>query len=112
MLESLKKLQKAEGHLTCSERNFDAENKNGEKLFVNLSPIDQATLVSPANITKKPKKSPSSAFCHCFTIIKMYSFSHAAPSVWNSLPHDIKHIQSVTAFKTALKTHLFKYYLC
>ena len=40
------------------------------------------------------------------------SFSHAAPSVWNSLSHDIRHIQSVTAFKTALKTHLFKSYLC
>ena len=40
------------------------------------------------------------------------SFSHAAPSVWNSLPHDIRHIQSITAFKTALKTHLFKSYLC
>ena len=26
------------------------------------------------------------------------SFSHAAPSVWNSLPHDIRHSQSVTAF--------------
>ena len=40
------------------------------------------------------------------------SFSHAAPSVWNSLPHDIRHNQSATAFKTALKTHLFKSYLC
>ena len=40
------------------------------------------------------------------------SFSHAAPSVWNSLPHDIRHIQSAAAFKTALKTHLFKSYLC
>ena len=44
-------------------------------------------------------------FGHC-------SFSHAALSVWNSLPHDIRHIQSVTAFKTALKTHLLKSYLC
>ena len=41
-----------------------------------------------------------------------HSFSHAAPSVWNSLPRDIRHIQSVTAFETALKTHLFKSYLC
>ena len=40
------------------------------------------------------------------------SFSHVAPSVWNSLPHEIIHIQSATAFKTALKTHLFKSYLC
>ena len=39
------------------------------------------------------------------------SFSHAAASVWNSLPHEIRHIQSVTALKTALKTHLFKSYL-
>ena len=44
-------------------------------------------------------------FGHC-------SFSHAAHSVWNSLPHEIRHIQSATAFKTALKTHLFKSYLC
>ena len=40
------------------------------------------------------------------------SFFHAAPSVWNSLPHEIRHIQSATAFKTALKTHLLKSYLC
>ena len=40
------------------------------------------------------------------------SFSHAAPPVWNSLPHEIRHIQSATAFKTALKAHLFKSYLC
>ena len=40
------------------------------------------------------------------------SFFHAAPSVWNSLPHEIRHIQSATAFKTALKTHLFRFYLC
>ena len=40
------------------------------------------------------------------------SFSHAAPSVWNSLPHEIRHIQSTTAFKTDLKTHLFKTCYC
>ena len=39
------------------------------------------------------------------------SFSRAVPSVWNSLPRDIRHIQSTTAFKTALKIHLFKSYL-
>ena len=41
-----------------------------------------------------------------------YSFSHAAPSVLNSLPHEIRHIQSATAFKTALKTYPFKSYHC
>ena len=39
------------------------------------------------------------------------SFSHATSSVWNSLPHEIRHIQSTTAFKTALKTHLLKLYI-
>ena len=37
---------------------------------------------------------------------------HAAFSVWNSLPREIRHIQSTTAFTNALKTRLFKSYLC
>ena len=37
---------------------------------------------------------------------------HAAPSVWNSLPREIRHSQTTTAFKTALKTNPFKSYLC
>ena len=40
------------------------------------------------------------------------SFSYAASSVWNSLPHEIRHIQSTIAVKIALKTHWFKSYLC
>ena len=36
------------------------------------------------------------------------SFSYSAPSVWKSVPREIRHIQSTTAFKTALKTHLLK----
>ena len=39
------------------------------------------------------------------------SFSYAAPSVVNSLPREIRHIQSTTTLRTALKTHLFKSYL-
>ena len=38
------------------------------------------------------------------------SFSYSAPKQWNSLPSDIRHIQSAHVFKTALKTHLFKQY--
>ena len=36
------------------------------------------------------------------------SFSYAAPLVWNSLPRDIRHIDSTSTFRTALKTHLFR----
>ena len=39
------------------------------------------------------------------------SFSFAAPTIWNSLPFEIRHLKSTSSFKTALKTHLFqKYY--
>ena len=38
------------------------------------------------------------------------SFYYAALSVWNSLPREVRHIQSTTAFRTALKTHLLKSY--
>ena len=39
------------------------------------------------------------ASCSC-------SFFYCAPKQWNSLPSDIRHIQSSHAFKTALETHL------
>lgn len=37
------------------------------------------------------------------------SFSCAAPSVWNSLPRNIRDLTDISAFKTALKTHLFRH---
>ena len=44
--------------------------------------------------------------------IKTKSFGHRSlayqgPSVWNQLPFTIRHSPSITAFKSALKTHLF-----
>lgn len=38
------------------------------------------------------------------------AFSKAAPALWNSLPVFIKESQSISTFKTTLKTHLFKNY--
>jgi len=38
------------------------------------------------------------------------SFSFCAPKQWNSLPLHIRNIPTTHAFKTALKTHLFKLY--
>ena len=38
------------------------------------------------------------------------SFSFAAPTVWNALPKELRHIQFTSDFKTALKIHLFKLY--
>ena len=35
------------------------------------------------------------------------SFSYTAPTLWNTLPKDIRFSQSVSSFKSALKIHLF-----
>ena len=35
------------------------------------------------------------------------AFAHAAPTIWNSLPHHVRSSASVAIFKKRLKTHLF-----
>ena len=35
------------------------------------------------------------------------SFAHAAPKLWNSLPKELKMLDTLSGFKTKLKTHLF-----
>ena len=36
------------------------------------------------------------------------SFSHVGPSTWNCLPYSLRHSDSQTSFRQALKTHLFQ----
>ena len=38
------------------------------------------------------------------------SFSYAGPSVWNNLPQTLRHSDSTSSFKAALKTLLFNNY--
>ena len=38
------------------------------------------------------------------------SFSYTGPSVWNNLPQTLRHSDSTSSFKAALKTHLFNNY--
>ena len=113
-------------HLVYSELFTDCPYKQVLSISIKLSTLchsffsdtapvylsDLLHVYSPSRQLRS--SSDSRTLCILHTKIKTYgqsSFSHAAPSVWNSLPHDIRHIQSVTAFKTALKTHLFKSYL-
>ena len=35
------------------------------------------------------------------------SFSHTAPTLWNTLPKDVRFSQSAYSFRSALKTHIF-----
>ena len=39
------------------------------------------------------------------------SLSYQAPTTWNNLPAPLRHTESVTSFKTSLKTHLFSHRL-
>ena len=36
------------------------------------------------------------------------SFSHIGPSTWNGLPYTLRHSDSQTSFRQALKAHLFQ----
>lgn len=42
----------------------------------------------------------------CNTCLGNRSFQVAAPTLWNSLPNDVKHATSLTSFKKRLKIHL------
>ena len=83
--------------------------------FSDTTPVYQSDLLpvySPSRQLSASSDSRTLRIPHIKTkIFGHHSFSHAAP-VWNSLPHSIRHISSATAFKTALKTHPLKSYLC
>ena len=40
------------------------------------------------------------------------AFSYAAVHHWNNLPYTVRHCQSLSTFKTSLKTHLFSKHFC
>ena len=40
------------------------------------------------------------------------SFRVVGPRLWNALPIDIKYCRTLSAFRKALKTHIFKAYYC
>ena len=84
--------------------------------FSDTAPVYQSDLLYVYSPSRQLRSSSDSRTLLILLMIKTKtfghrSFSHATPSVWNSLPQEIRHIQSTTAFRTALKTHLFKSYL-
>lgn len=64
-------------------------------------------------IRYSPTRSLRSSDHHLLTIPRIdsangrRSFAYAAPSVWNSLPLNIRTLDSYQSFRSALKTHLF-----
>ena len=81
-------------------------------LFLGLSPIylsDLLLVYTPKRNLRSSSdnrilcipKLPSKTFGH-------RSFSFAAPTIWNSLPSELRHTDSMQKFKLALKTHLVR----
>ena len=58
--------------------------------------------------TLRSSDAPLLAVPRTRTELARRAFSVAAPSVWNSLPADIRLCESVPLFKRHLKTHLFR----
>ena len=58
--------------------------------------------------TLRSSEAPLLAVPRTRTELARRTFSVAAPSVWNSLPADIRLCESVPLFKRHLKTHLFR----
>ena len=89
--------------------------QRGHSFFSDTAPVYLSDLLHVYSPSRQLRFSSDSRILRIpYIKIKTFgnrSFSHASPSVWNSLPREITHIQSTTAFKTALKTHLFKSYL-
>ena len=48
------------------------------------------------------------ANARCLPTLGDRAFQLAAPKLWNSLPAEIRNIQSLTSLKRALKTYFFK----
>ena len=83
--------------------------------FLGLSPIYLSDLLLVCT-PKRNLRSSSDNRILCIPKLRTKSFGHrsfsfAAPTIWNSLPSELRHTDSIQKFKLALKTHLFgKFY--
>lgn len=81
------------------------------KCINNLAPRYLQELLQPYVPSRQLRSSD-----HCLlkvpytssAIIQTRAFSVAGPRLWNELPYEIRTVQSVTSFKSKLKTYLFK----
>ena len=76
-------------------------------LVLSIFPI-YSRFTHPLGNSNLPQTSVYCAF-HLSTLqsYSECSFSYTAPTLWNTLPKDIRFSQSVSSFRSALKTHLF-----
>uniref|UniRef100_A0A3Q3EBG2 Reverse transcriptase domain-containing protein n=1 Tax=Labrus bergylta TaxID=56723 RepID=A0A3Q3EBG2_9LABR len=81
------------------------------KAIHNLAPPYLSDLLHIATSARSLRSSSSSHLTVPFARLSTMGgrvFSCSAPQLWNSLPPDIRNIDSLPIFKSRLKTHLFK----
>ena len=76
------------------------------------TPAYLSELIKPYRPASQSRSATSPSF-PCIPRIRLEtygarSFSHAAPTLWNKLSEDIRAINSMSLFRSRLKTHLFK----
>ena len=81
------------------------------KALNNLSPLYMKQLLKPYVPGRTLRSSTGGFLVEPSSKLKTYgdrAFSCIAPRLWNKLPENIPDITKLDAFKTALKTYLFK----
>ena len=79
--------------------------------FLGLSPIYLSDLLLVHTLKRNLCSSSDNRILCIPKLRKTFghrSFSFAAPTIWNSLPSELRHTDSIQKFKLALKTHLLR----
>jgi hypothetical protein len=84
----------------CFNTFIDSSPDYLSQLLTVYTPSRQLSSSSDTRILRIPRMKTKS--------FGQRSFSFTGPPQWNSLPYEIRHSDSAPAFKSALKTHLFK----
>ena len=103
--------------LHCLPINFRIECKLSvicHSFFLVLSPIYLSDIFSVHTPKGNQRSTDNGSLCIPKLRTKTFghrSFSFTAPTIWNSLPSELRHTDSIQKFKLELKTHLIgKFY--
>ena len=127
LLDKLQKVQNEAARTVCKAKKSDHIHPILETLHSNtLHSIQNFNYLLQFHLWNSPSisvRSPSTLYssktiticiwytnlCHLRVNTKTFggrSFSYAGPSVWNNLPQTLRHSDSTSSFKAALKTPL------
>ncbi|XP_046569383.1 uncharacterized protein LOC124277698 [Haliotis rubra] len=79
-----------------------------------LAPQDLSNMLSSYSSSRNLRSNSQDLLTVPSFRLKMFgqrSFTYAAPTLWNSLPYDLKTIDNFDLFKYKLKTYFFQQYL-